>query len=283
VEHLAKICWSVGWKDGRFAVFTVALDASTSSDSPVLCVAGFVSSTAEWMDFETSWNRRLAIDGIDYWHTHEWVSSRGQFHGWDRDKKRTIGGKLIEDLMDIIRTHAFRKFGCIIFIEFLEKIDETNRERFIMDKAYAVAGRHTAHDVAVWARMERFQRLPELVFECGDFGKGDLIDGLVKQEGWPMPQFRPATDMLSKDGLIVAGFVPLQAADLLAHTYFSHGREMEASEDWRFDEKWRYRQFEEMQGTIGYYSPENIDEMNQNMKVLREQEDWAKSKGLKWH
>src|SRR5690242_6081730 len=174
VEHLAKICWSEHWTEGRFVVFTVALDASGSKDHPALCVAGFVSNAQGWIDFTTEWNARLKSDGIEYFHMQEYLSAQEQFKGWDDKKKETVGAKLLTDLVGIIKNHAFRKFGCTIIAAFLKNFSADNRVQFLVDKAYPLAGRYVAKHVADWAAMERHPRLPELVFEDGDYGKGDL-------------------------------------------------------------------------------------------------------------
>ena len=283
VEHLATICFSSRWKDGKFAVFTVAFDVSGSKNQPVVCVAGFISSTGNWMKFETVWKKRLAEDGIQCMHMHEYVSSTGLFKGWDRDQKRTKGQALIQDLVSIIREHTFRKFGSLIYAELMQHIDPVNRVQFSVEKCIALVGGHAASDVAKWARMEHLELLPQLVFEDGDYGKGDLIDRL-KGDGWPMPSFRDKRDDISSFGFLANGFVPLQAADMLAHTYADVGRDHHSSPDGTFDDsKWRFNQFEDILGEIAPYSEESLREMNKTMNLLRAQEEWAKSKGFPWH
>lgn len=257
----------------------VALDASGSAGQGCLCVAGFVSNVEDWESFGITWNDRLAKDGIEYLHMHEYVSSRLQFKDWDSEKKRVVGTRLLDDLIGIIEDHVYRKFGCIVFERLIAKLSDSNRAFYIMKHAYALAGKHVARDVRVWAINERMALLPALIFEDGDTGKGDLIAGL-ELDGWPTPDFKPKRDSRGPGGLLVQGFVPLQAADLLAHTYYSVAKEMDTSPDGTFNEKRRYRRFESLQGTIGYYSPENIREMDRMMTILQQQEEWAKSKGL---
>jgi hypothetical protein len=283
VEHLATIYFSREWRNGRFAVFTVAFDVSGSKNQPVVCVAGFISSADNWLKFETEWNERLAEDGIQCMHMQEYVSSSGEFKGWDTQKKRTRGQALVMDLVSIIRDNTFRKFGSMIFTSLMQHIDPINRLQFSVEKCIALVGGHAASDVAKWARMERLEILPKLVFEDGDYGKGDLIERL-KGDGWPMPSFEPKRDDISSTGFVTKGFVPLQAADMLAHTYADVGRDYHSSPDGTFDDsKWRFNQFEEMHGQIAPYSEESLKQMNESMNILRAQEEWAKAKDLPWH
>jgi hypothetical protein len=162
IEHLATICFSRQWKEGRFTVFTVAFDASSAKSSRVESVAGFVSSAADWMHFQEKWNARLAVDSIQYMHMHEYVASTGQFKGWAVEKKRTTGRSLIEDLVKIIREHAHRKFGSVLFSRNLEVISLENRIAFSVGKCIALVGGHAASDVRKWVLRDKLPVLPRL-------------------------------------------------------------------------------------------------------------------------
>ena len=63
--------------------------------------------------------------------------------------------------------------------------------------------------------------MPQLVFEDGDKGKGDLIH-LLKTQDYAAPIFKPKRSRAhKKSGFVIEGAVPLQAADLLAYEIFS--------------------------------------------------------------
>jgi hypothetical protein len=242
-----------------------------------------MSGAADWLTFEDRWNARLAKDGIQYMHMHEYVSSQHQFKGWSAEKKRTTGQALMADLVEIIQAHVYRKFGSVIFSKHMTLLDPVNRLSFSVDKCIALVGGHAASDVRKWAMREHLSMLPRLVFEKGDYGTGDLIKRLA-DDGWPVPAFEPKRDDVDKSGFLVKAFVPLQAADMVAHTYGDIGKEVESSADGTFDEsrKWRFQQFEKIPGEIAPYSEESLKKMNESMNVLRVQEEWAKSKGLRW-
>jgi hypothetical protein len=266
IEHLSTIFWSGDWRNGRLSAFTVAFDASGASDQPIICVAGFVASPPDWIAFERAWNDRLAVDGIKYFQMNQFVNCSGQFSGWEN--KKGDGKRLLEELVDIIKSNVYRKFGCVVVAKFINQIEAKNRDAFMTTKAYALAGRGSASGVAKWAgETERLSYRPELVFEDGDFGKGELIDGL-KQDGWPYPTFRPKIDTTAADGTLTRGFVPVQAADLIAHTYFTAAREIETSRDGRFARHRRYSEFEAISGNVGRYSPQDISEMNRLTSVV---------------
>ena len=65
---------------------------------------------------------------------------------------------------------------------------------------------------------EEFRTPVQFVFEDGDLDKHKLRE-LFNLEGWPDPISRPPKDRL-KNSVLVPGFIPLQAADILANELF---------------------------------------------------------------
>ncbi len=259
-------------------MFSVGFDASGSENQPVMCVAGFVSDGESWVHFDPEWRERLAKDGLEYFQMHQFAHSTGQFKDWREDEGRRR--KLLADLMAIIQTHTHRKFGVAIIADFMSGLEAENKKAFLMEKLFPIAARSAATRVYKWAQMERFSYRPQLVFEDGDFGKGDLMEGL-KQDGWGSPDFRLKKDKHSEDGMVELAFTPLQAADMLAYEYRLAAERLHSSG--RFDERWAYLQFEKMLGQVGFYTLKNMEDMNTMMGTLREQEEWAKSRKLPWN
>jgi hypothetical protein len=198
------------------AAFTVYLDASGSEhDQPCLAVAGYLSTAEQWIEFEKSWLLRLSAEGLDYFHAREILRAVP-----DKIKRDS----LYADLTGIIAGHCTRQIGCCVINSAMDALTEEERKEFDIT-AYSIAGRACAGQVRQWARAFGARSLPELVFECGDKGKGSLL-GLLKTDGFPEPTFRPKRDTLI-NGFIQPGAVPLQAADLLAFEIFDPIRKIE--------------------------------------------------------
>jgi hypothetical protein len=265
IEHLAKIVSpSLDWKNVKLGMFTACFDASGSQHDQVsVVVAGLLSTADGWISFDSDWRARLAEDGIEFFRMSEFAQSQGQFVGWDRQetKRRAI----LSDLSDIIFNHAFRKFGCAVVNKtFTEHFSEKNRHLFRIN-SYCLAAMTAAATVDNWAESERIRTPVELVFEDGDEGKGMLMDRM-SGIGRPLPVFRPKKDRASDNGAVVKGFTPLQAADMLAYEMFVNVRNYHTNLDRPF--RWGLRQFAEMPGNVGYFTPSNTDNFDAMLRAV---------------
>ena len=122
-----------------------------------------------------------------------------------------------------------------------------------------------------WARSENLRSVPELVFADGDLGKGQLIARL-KEDGFVDPIFRPAIDTW-KDGMLVKGVLPLQAADLFAYEMFDPMRKIE--KDGYIERiKRTYAEIDRVvPGEPGYYSNFNLSELSARLSEIKNNEN----------
>jgi hypothetical protein len=98
------------------AMLTAAFDCSKDKDRKYFIMAGFVSSADEWVSFDVEWRNRLTDDGLAYFHMQR--LAHADTHPQKPFDKTWIGQKkrrqtLLSDLLDIIKSHAWRKFACI--------------------------------------------------------------------------------------------------------------------------------------------------------------------------
>lgn len=250
-------------------MFTACFDAGGSQhDQEFLVVAGFISSADTWTTFDLLWRERLTKDGIRYFHMEEFAHFRGEFkNGWRNNeiKRRS----LLSDLLDIIRSHAFRKFGCAIeHKQLTDVISKEQREKYLLD-AYSFAGLYCAHQVNQWRVNEKISALPDLVFEDGDLGKGHLMDRL-KKDGFGTPIFR-----LKKDAEISGrkspAFTPLQAADFLAYEIFLANKRWE---DPNYKARWGMEQFHRMMGDLVKYDSNELNLFKQDLSFSERMKEW---------
>jgi hypothetical protein len=245
-----------------------SFDASGhESDQPFLVVGGFVSSAGDWDEFSDLWLKRLREDGLPYFHASQFASGNGIFDGWKAKEARTRA--LAADLMDIIVSHAFRYFvHGVKPAEFNMAFTDEDRETFNIN-AYALCGRTCVADLGRWIRRDSLQwdlgRVPDLVFEHGDKGKGKLRDMLVKHN-YPEPQFLPGKIPLETKLGAVPPYVPLQAADWIAYESF---RLLKLGSDNRDEWRWPMRQFvNRMQGVLGFWSVSGLNQVKDDLAVL---------------
>ncbi len=184
------------------AMLTAAFDGSgQESDKPYVVVAGFVSRAKEWIQFSEAWAMRLAESNIPHFHMTEFLNPRHR--------------PLVRDLVSIILSHVFQKFSVTVQVASVSPLLRTT----FLHNAYSLAGRIIVSDVQFWKTTEWSSAQLEYVFADGDDGKGKLMDAMYR-DGYPAPIFKPGWDQVRK-GKAVNGFLPLQAADILANRTFA--------------------------------------------------------------
>src|SRR5579863_9669306 len=205
LEHLASIVfpWWIERREGLFmmatAAWTAAFDGGGDESTVALTVAGFVSSTKDWDDFSRLWKERLDAEGIQYFRAVEAAHFRKQFQPWHNKPDREQWRKhLFADLMDILKSHVYRKFACTILNKNFSTLSEENRKHYKL-RAYSVAGRTCDKHIRDWMRDERIKVPIELVFEAGYEGDTELQIRLITDTG-RAPIFRPKKDTIMKDG-----------------------------------------------------------------------------------
>jgi hypothetical protein len=186
----------------------------------------------------------------------EFAQSSGIFARWGNDEQRRRS--LLADLYGIIQSHVYRKFGTAVVSAELGAVLTVEEQEAFNLAAYGIAGRGVVDNVMQWTSAERLE-LPEFVFEDGDLNKGHLM-ALMKADGIPAPSFKPKRDTPTRHGLIIAGFLPLQAADILAYEYRLLLEREAGAKD-----RWGYKQFDKMPGEIRKYSLDNL----QTIKAIR--------------
>jgi hypothetical protein len=247
-------------------MFTACFDAGGSQhDQSFLVVAGFISSANAWRRFDGVWRNRLAQDGLSYFHTVDFAQSTGQFkEDWKANEPRRQ--RLLADLMDIIRKHAFRRFGCAVDNElFMRYLPREQREEYFLN-AYALASMDCTAQVLRWCRTQPapvFHKV-RFVFEDGDLGKGNLIKRFASDLAMT-PIFESKKDKASENGKISA-FTPLQAADFLAYEILKGCKEMKGRQR---NPRWGLEEFMQMPGELGTYDRENLEALDMNHQIVK--------------
>ena len=196
-------------------MLTAACDASADSRKAFLSFGGFVSSAAGWADFDGEWRERLAQEGLSYFHMAEFADSVGHFEPLKNQQQRRR--ELLKDLVGIIVSHAYRKFGVTVEVETADAEFAEHNKLEYAPKALALAGEVACGQAILWARDEGSTL--EFVFEGVDLGRGGFAKQVKILTG-VMPTFRP-----KKDSPEIKAFTPLQAADILVYQMSLVGRQ----------------------------------------------------------
>jgi hypothetical protein len=248
------------------ARLVAAFDASGKEDQRCLVVAGFISRSSDWQTFHTEWIKRLQEDNLEYFHMVDFAASQDQFAGWRNDEPRRR--KLLGDLMGIIKSHAYRKIGCVIENDEFYRLAEPNQKEFSLN-AYTLAARTCVADVSNWKKREGLSHVPTgYVFEEGDDGKGMLIKRM-QEDGYSLPYFLPKKDRTGPDGDVIGAYTPLQAADLLAYEIAKPYKDVLEGKPQPDRFRWAFEELLTIPGELGYYSPKNLKDLNDRFDELR--------------
>jgi hypothetical protein len=206
---------------------------------------------------------------------------QGPFEHWQqREDKVQLREPLFRDLMGILHSHAYRRFGCIVINQAFDTLSEELRKGFRLC-AYSLAGLNCEKQVRQHLLKEWKSSDPQMpvriVFEHGDEGFGSLCDWLRSAQGTIPPSRAYKKDTVQEDGLIAYGFVPLQAADWLAYELGLAVRQMENGRVKReSDLRWPMKQFMRVLGDANTYYAEDIAEAERKLNILKNIPNWDK-------
>src|SRR5215470_19358028 len=113
-------------------MLTVACDASGDDATPVLSVAGFISSVKDWETFSELWTERLSREGIKYCRAVEAAHFNGEFKPWkkwSKDEREAWRQALFSDLMALIQRNTYRHFSTSIVNRAFSQMNESLREQ----------------------------------------------------------------------------------------------------------------------------------------------------------
>ena len=203
-------------------MLSVFLDRS--ADANVTVVAGYISKTEQWIDFQSQWLDWLHRFGVGTFHMREFAHSVGEYKAWKgQNQKRR---EFLEGLICIIRAQTFRSFaGSILTADFNAVIASNPSMIQLFGNEFTLCSRACGRDIRIWARTEFPSTTIEYMFEDGDVGKGKLTEIMIR-DGFPPPVFRPKKSQ--KDTV----FTPFEAADFAAWEVRKALGQVEAGAEW---------------------------------------------------
>jgi hypothetical protein len=186
-------------------------DAGGGKDHGFIVVAGYLSTFERWNAFTGEWNELLARFDIPYFHMKKFSQFEEPFDSdiWKDEKRRA---RFLSSAADIIARNVEKSISCIVEFGIFDRVNKIYR----LDDAVGVPYSLASRTCAAKASLHRGSATDATyIFDDGDEGRGELMR-VMERDGYPSPIFRPSRDRM-KDGRLVRGLRPLQAADFAAY------------------------------------------------------------------
>jgi hypothetical protein len=199
-----------------FQPYNVFMDESGTHDgSPVVAVAGLISTFERWIDLEREWARILMAYHVPVFHMSDFEAGRGVFRGWPPDRRRQFLGRLITTIVD----NTIAGFGCAMMMEQYERCVPEDVRLALKHPYYfclhnCLRTLLVFHDEITGSFQHRFRFL---------FDRKPTYEGIAAQTYYNVRERLDSPGIL---GDMTFGnkqeYIPLQAADLLVYEVAKH-------------------------------------------------------------
>lgn len=220
VEWIAEIIHPRRRKERLTVVLAAYLDASGKhrSDS-VVAVAGFIASASLWVSFESRWQKFLDEFGLQRFHAAQFWSRKGRpYSTWDSTKHNAAAAHICAIFRDLNPFGVGAAVDVNAFNEWRSKLDilvDPNPYYFCLSRCMRPLIRiitTVPNDEGVAIYVDQDTELQSLGYEIARWHESRL-----RQE--PAANINPERSVSTTYGSSL-DFLPLQAADILAHASF---------------------------------------------------------------
>lgn len=195
-------------------------DSADTQQKTVYSVAGFVADSAVWFDIERYWSMRLKSEGLGYFRTWECVNLEGEFQRKLVDRHglttaRVIADAVLRDLKELVAASNLNAFCMgVLMNDYRQVVSEPDGEIVLNKDPYVFA--HQMFIGVILSEMDNFSRRELIAFHYDEHSKASLL-----QNSWDgykecNPNWAKSAGIL--EPLDDKSHVPIQVADLLAHT-----------------------------------------------------------------
>lgn len=209
VQRLSSIVFPSSARERNMAMMSVYFDESTGNGSPILVVAGFLSTDAQWLLFEREWRAVLDNFGLRAFHMQHFATRKGEFRGMDEPVRK----RLLDGLLGIIRNRTMLGFASAVHLAAFNELFKGN-ERIATGSPYNLCALSCNLHVGEWAK-SNYQIEPIAFFyDMGNRHGGEVFDTFrdEKKDGANV-EYRLGSLTFEDDEILV----PLQAADIAAY------------------------------------------------------------------
>ena len=152
-------------------------ESGTDGRSPIVAVAGYISTVELWAEFQRKWNFFKKAYNFDILHITDLLALRKDFapeNGWTKGRARLA----LREADRIISGSVLKGFAAYTTVTDAEKMFPSNdpngkRKRFSTE--YLTSAVMVANLITAWAETNGYIKPIEFVFENGANGKGYLM------------------------------------------------------------------------------------------------------------
>lgn len=183
-------------------------------DRKVLTIAAMVSTEKKWLVFTEKWSKRLRRDHVAVFRMSNFEDRRGEFNGWDDDRRTCF----ISDLAAILKNSIL--FG-VAHSVVVEDWNAVMRDRWPVP----FERKRAAYIILLQTCMEQIaqtHKLPGNATIASIFEQNDFIAAAIQQQFLNLKQKPLLSRFVSMSFAPKGQFVPLQAADMWAFESYKH-------------------------------------------------------------
>jgi hypothetical protein len=188
------------------AFYSAYFDESSGNDSPILVVAGLLSTDAQWGLFEKEWKEILTEFRIKAFHDSHFATRKKGFRGMQESTRQALLAKLL----DVVTRRAQLGFGAVIHLAAFEDVFQ-GPERTDIGSPYKLACTACFLEIGEWAKRNYQIKPVSYIFDSGNVHSNELSQHFLESK--KNVEYRLGSLTFESDEVLV----PLQAADLAAY------------------------------------------------------------------
>lgn len=189
-------------------------DSGTDLNSPLVVVAGYLSSDHMWESFNVRWANLLLKNGVTQMRRSKLESLEGEFKGWIPDQRT----EFVKKAHAVIRKFTYLPIGiAIVKADFEEAFPVNSTARRFGLYSWCIHGCLAA--LGEWCEKRNHREPITFVFEAGTEGRDQVHKTFTVL--CANPEKRPPRACPIKSWSFAPKKVlPLQAADLIAYEFY---------------------------------------------------------------
>lgn len=195
-------------------------DSADAKRQVVFSVGAFVGKPDDWFELQRRWEKRLEVEGLDYFRTYECINLEGEFQRKLVDRyglttARVIADALLHDLKRIVAGSPVYAFCLGVLMDDYRLVaSEPDGEIVLNIDPYIYAHHEIIGGVLLEARKFSYQEY--IAFLYDEHSKAQLLQNSWTSYKEANPNWAKSAGTLEPlDDKI---HIPIQVADLLAHT-----------------------------------------------------------------
>jgi len=186
-------------------------ESGVHETSPVIVMAGYLSTVEEWAEFSNRWVAVLHRYDLDCFHMADFNGGYQEFDGRHETERR----ELLNELTLLIRKYTQVGIVTSFNMADYESVMQENSAYKIV-KPYMLCAMMCINSVNIWAEMNDYTESIPFVFDRGARYSGqfkEAYDFYLKRHSAEAREYRFGSFVLEDK----RRFIPIQAADVLAY------------------------------------------------------------------